>query len=97
MNPKMMQQLMQFAPLIFLFVVFYFLLIRPQKQQQKQRQEMLNALKVGDKVLTSGGIYGTITKVTENSLRVKIARDVEISVSRAGVASVTSKTDDEEE
>jgi len=88
--------LMQFLPLIALIAVFYFMLIRPQKVQQKKRQEMLDSLKVGDKILTSGGLYGTITEVRENSIRVKFAKDVVMRMARTGVQSITSGKQDEE-
>lgn len=83
-------------PFIIIFAFLYFMMIRPQRQQQKQRKEMLGSLKVGDKVVTSGGIYGTITKVNPQSLRVKIAKGVEVRVSRSGVSGKTSKDDSED-
>lgn len=70
--------------------LFYFMLIRPQQKQQKDRDKMLKALNVGDKVLTSGGIYGEITEIKDKSIRVRIAKDVVIRMTRAGVQSVTS-------
>ena len=76
------------------FVIFYFLLIRPQRQQAKQRQELLSALKVGDKVITTGGIYGEITEIKEKSVRVKIAKDVILRMDRSGIQGKTTKSDD---
>lgn len=81
--------------LVLYFVVFfgimYFLMIRPQQKQQKQRQAMLGSLRVKDKVITSGGIYGKITKIKEKSVVVQIAEKVEIEVTRAGIASVENR------
>ncbi|MCH9740507.1 MAG: preprotein translocase subunit YajC [Epsilonproteobacteria bacterium] len=67
-----MEQVAQFLPLIILFVIFYFLIIRPQQKQQKEHLAMLDSLEKGDKVLTSGGIYAEITKVEENFIKIKL-------------------------
>ena len=68
-----------FLPLILIFVVFYFLLIRPQQRKVKQHKEMLSNLKRGDKIVTSGGIIGTINKVADNrELTLQVADNVEI-------------------
>ncbi|MFA6448572.1 MAG: preprotein translocase subunit YajC [bacterium] len=72
-------------------VIFYFLLIRPQRQQMKARQALLASLKVGDKVITTGGIYGEITDIKEKSVRVKIAKDVILRMDRSGIQSKTTK------
>nr|WP_246556378.1 preprotein translocase subunit YajC [Desulfonema magnum] len=75
-----------FIPLILMFVIFYFLLIRPQQKKQKEHQEMLRNLKKGDRVLTSGGLYGRITSLDESTLTVEIADKVKVKVSRGYVA-----------
>ena len=81
-----------FFPLIVIFGIFYFLLIRPQQKRQKQvkldRETMLNALKPNDKVVTSGGIYGSIVAVRdkEDTLMLKIAQSVTVEVQRASIA-----------
>ena len=62
----------QFLPLIFLFGIFYFLIIRPQQKQQKEHTAMLDALTKGDKILTSGGLYAEIVKVEEDSIKIKL-------------------------
>ena len=59
--------LMNFAPIVLMLLIFYFLILRPQKKAQKERQEMLDSLKVGARVITIGGIYGTITKLLNAS------------------------------
>ena len=76
-----------FLPLILIFAVFYFLLIRPQQRKVKQHKEMLSNLKRGDKIITSGGIIGTINKVTDNrELNVEVAENVEIKIAPGMVA-----------
>lgn len=80
-----------FLPLILVFVVFYFVVIRPQQQQQKKRQEMLRALKKGDKVITVGGIHGEITEVDDDEVTLRIADKVEIRLSRSGVGRIKGK------
>ncbi len=77
-------------PLILIFGIFYFLLIRPQQKRQKQiqldRDALLNALKPNDKVVTSGGIYGSIVAVREDTLMLKVAQSVTIEVQRSAIA-----------
>lgn len=80
-----------FIPLILIFVVFYFLLIRPQQKQAKQHQAFLNDLKKGNKIVTKGGIHGTITGLTDNVLTLEIAKDVSIKLSRDAVAGSLNK------
>ena len=83
-----------FLPLILIFVVFYFLLIRPQQKKAKQHREMLAAIRRGDKIVTNGGIIGSVTKVIdENELMVEIADGIRVRVQRGMVASVRSKTE----
>lgn len=73
-------------PLIAMFAIFYFLLIRPQQKKQKEHTSMLEALKEGDNILTNGGIYGTIKKIKEDVLTVQIADNVRVKVSRKSVS-----------
>lgn len=75
-----------FIPLILMFVIFYFLLIRPQQKKAKEHQAMVSALKKGDKVITASGIYGVITKVEDNDVHVEIAENVRVKMIRANVA-----------
>ena len=80
-----------FAPLIFIFAIFYFLLIMPQQRRQKKWQQMLQELKTGDKVVTTGGLRGTIVALKDDYLHLRVPPDnLRIEVSRASVASVTS-------
>lgn len=74
-----------FLPIILLFVVFYFLLIRPQQKHQKQRQEMLQALKKGDRVQTAGGMHGVIKEIHDDLLIIRIADNVNVKFNRHGV------------
>jgi preprotein translocase subunit YajC len=78
------------VPMVLIFGIFYFLIIRPQQKKQRhaqtERDEMLSSLKSNDKVITSGGIYGTIIAVRENTVQLKIAQGVSIEVSRSAIA-----------
>jgi preprotein translocase subunit YajC len=76
---------------VIIFGVMYFLMIRPQQKQQKLRQAMLSSLRVRDKVITSGGIYGKINKVKDNSVMLQIADKVEIEVAKSGILSVENR------
>lgn len=78
-----------FAPLGIIFVIFYFLLIRPQKNQQKKVQQMLAAMRKGDNVVTRGGIYGVIAGIADNVVTVEISPNVKIKMSRDAIAQVT--------
>lgn len=82
-----------FLPLILIFVVFYFLLIRPQQKKAKQHREMLSALRRGDRVVTGGGIIGQVTKlVDEAEVEVEIAKDVKVRVLRGTIQDVLQRT-----
>lgn len=74
-----------FIPLILMFVIFYFLLIRPQQKKTKQHREMIAALKKGDRIITSGGIHGRITGIDETTLTVEISDRVRVKVARGNV------------
>ena len=84
----------QFIPLILIVIVFYFLLFRPQQKRFKEHQQMLDALRRGDRIVTNGGIVGTIKKVEsdESMLQVEIAPDVTVQVARSMVSEVVSRT-----
>ncbi|KZE29797.1 protein translocase subunit yajC [Crenobacter luteus] len=83
--------LMGFLPMIAIFAVFWFLLIRPQQKKMKEHQKMLTALEKGDEVVTQGGVAGRVTKVGEAFLTVEIANGVEIQVQRSAVAGKLEK------
>ncbi len=78
-------------PLILIFAVFYFLLIRPQQRKMKDHRALIESLKRGDQVLTSGGIFGKITKVDETTVTVEIAKEVQVQVQRSTIADVVNK------
>jgi preprotein translocase subunit YajC len=82
---------MQFLPLILIFVVFYFLLIRPQTKRAKEHKKMVEGLSKGDEVVTNGGLLGRITEVGENFVQVKVAENVEVKIQRQAVANLMPK------
>ncbi len=85
---------MSLLPLILIFVVFYFLLIRPQQKKVKKHQEMLDSLRRGDRVVTNGGLIGTIVKIaSDREVQVEIAEDVKVRVVRAMISDVLAKTE----
>ena len=77
-----------FLPIVLIFVVFYFFLIRPQNKKQKETQKMLDALKKGDKIITIGGIHGTISSVHEKTVIVKVDDNCKIEFNRSAISSV---------
>lgn len=81
----MSQGIQQFLPLIIIFAIFYFILIRPQQQRQKKHKEMLDSLKIGDKVITIGGIYGIIREIKGDVFTLEISKDVKINTTRNAI------------
>lgn len=73
-------------PFILVFVIFYFLLIRPQRTKQKRHQEMVEQLKSGDKVITAGGIHGTVMGVQKDRIELKVAANVKIDIAKNSIA-----------
>ena len=91
-----MESIGAFLPLILIFGVFYLLLIRPQQKKVKQHREMLNNLRRGDKIITSGGIIGTINKVADNrELQLQVSENVEIKIAPGMVADLYVTTEQE--
>jgi preprotein translocase subunit YajC len=82
---------MSFLPLILIFVVFYFLLIRPQQKRAKEHKQMVEGLRRGDRVVTSGGLKGKISKVADDVVEVEIASGVKVEVVRSTLAAVEGK------
>ncbi|MBZ5567772.1 MAG: preprotein translocase subunit YajC [Acidobacteriia bacterium] len=83
--------LVTFAPLVLIFVIFYFLLILPQQRRQKKWQQMLSELKTGDRVVTSGGLRGTVIALRDDSIHLRVPPDnLRLEVSRSSIVSVTS-------
>ena len=87
----------QFIPFILIFVIFYFLLIRPQKQKQKKLQLQVDAMRPGDKVITAGGIHGLITGIKKLSVTVKVDNNTKIQFEKSAIATVISKNSGQSE
>lgn len=77
--------------MVFMFLIIYFLMIRPEQKKQKERQSMINASKKGDKVVTVGGLMGTIHSVKENTVMVRIAENTIVELTKAAIASVMTE------
>ena len=82
----MMSQLTGMLPLVLMFVVLYFVMIRPQMKRQKEHRAMIDALSKGDEVATAGGILGTVTRLSEGVLYIQIAQGVEVQIQPSAVA-----------
>ena len=78
-------------PLVFIFVVFYFLLIRPQQKKYKAHQAMIDAVEKGDDIVTGGGIHGKVIKVDDSTATVKIADEVDIKIERSTISNVLTQ------
>jgi preprotein translocase subunit YajC len=83
--------LMQFLPLVLMFVVLYFIMIRPQMKRQKEHKAMIDALAKGDEVVIGGGVIGRVAKLGDSVLHLEVAKDVEIQVQRSSVIQVLPK------
>ena len=86
--------LMGFLPLVLIFVIFYFLLIRPQQKKTKEHKEMLDNVKKGDKIITSGGEYGVVEEVKPNTVIVKIAENVRVKYGKGYIAAIRQSDDE---
>lgn len=87
--------LISFLPFVFIIAIMYFMMIRPQQKRQKEHQKMVAALGKGDKVITSGGIHGTVQGTKETSVIVKIADNVKVEVERSAVTAVVKSSGSE--
>ena len=81
----------QFLPFVLVLGIFYFVILLPMKRRQKKVQQFLDGLKVGDRIVTTGGIYGSITKLGDRSVQVQIADKVRIEISKAAIAGYQGK------
>lgn len=88
MNEEMFAAIAGWTPIIFMLLIFYFLLYRPQKKARQEREEMLNSLKIGSRIITIGGIYGTVSELKNDSVKLKIADNVEIEVIKNAVNNI---------
>jgi preprotein translocase subunit YajC len=77
-----------FVPLIFIFIIMYFVMIRPQKKRQEQQQKLIGTLKTGDRVVTNAGIHGLISNVKETTVLVKVADNVKIEIDKSAITNV---------
>lgn len=82
-----------FFPILLIFVIFYFVLLAPMRKQQKKTKEMLSALKKGDRVVTTGGIYGTVAQIEDQIVWVKIADTVKVKMARSAITSVLTDSE----
>ncbi len=85
-----------FIPIILMFLIFYFLLIRPQQKQQSQHETMIKSLNKNDEVVTSGGLHGTVVGLKEKSVLLRIAENVKVEVDRSAVSKVEKARSEEE-
>lgn len=88
--------LLSLVPFILIFVIFYFLLIRPQQKKQKEQKALVDALKKGDKVVTSSGIWGTVTNLGKDTVTLQIADNTRIKIQRDNIARVRGEEEDKE-
>ncbi|MCL1886820.1 MAG: preprotein translocase subunit YajC [Betaproteobacteria bacterium] len=86
-----MDSISGFLPIILMFVVLYFLMIRPQQKKQKEQKDMVNALAQGDEIVTSGGLLGTVTKVSENHVSMQMASGAEVFVQKSAIVAQLPK------
>lgn len=86
MSPEFITTLAQYGPIVLMGLIFYFLLYRPQKKEQQKRNSMLDSLKKGDRIITIGGVHGTITALTDKVITLKVTDKVEVEISRTAVA-----------
>ena len=80
-----------FVPLIFIFIIMYFVMIRPQKKRQEQQQKLIGALKTGDRVVTNAGIHGLISNVKDTTVLVKVADNVKIEIDKSAITNVVKE------
>lgn len=82
----MNQQVQQFLPLILLFVVFYFLILRPQQKRQKEHRQLIESINQNDVLITIGGVYGKVVKVKDNTVVLRLAEKVEVEFEKSAIA-----------
>ena len=89
--------MMQFIPFIFIIAIFYFLIIRPQSKKRKETEKMLSSLKKGDKVVTIGGLHGTIQSVKDTTIILKVDDNIKLEFLRSAVSTIVAAGNDEKE
>jgi preprotein translocase subunit YajC len=90
-DPGLMGSLTTFAPLILMFVVMYFLMIRPQQKRQKELKSMMDALGKGDEVITAGGVLGRVTKLSDAYVTIEVSTGTEMTVQKSAVTALLPK------
>ena len=85
--------LTSFVPFIFIFIIMYFVLLRPQMRRQKEQQRLVSALKTGDRVVTNGGIHGLISNVKDTTVMVKVADNVKIEMEKSAISNVLKSSE----
>ncbi|MDH4097794.1 MAG: preprotein translocase subunit YajC [Nitrospira sp.] len=88
--------LLSFVPFVLIFVIFYFLLIRPQQKKQKEQKALLEAVKKGDKIVTTSGIWGTVTNLGKETVTLQIADNTKIKMQRENIARVRGEDEDKD-
>jgi preprotein translocase subunit YajC len=83
--------LAMFLPLVLIFIVFYFFIIRPQKKKEDQRKKMIEAVQKGNRVITIGGVHGTVTQVDETSVLVQVDNNTKLRIEKSALSSVVGK------
>ena len=86
--------LISFLPLLLIIGIFYFLIIRPQKKREQKRKDMIAAVEKGDKIITSGGVHGTVNRVDEHSVLVQVDSNVKLRIDKNSIANVGGEMDD---
>lgn len=94
-EPGLMTYLVQYSPLILMFAILYFLLIRPQQKRQKTRVAMLNSIKKNDKVVTIGGLHGTVVELTDDTVVLRVNDATKLTFDRSAVNSIVSASKEE--
>lgn len=87
-TPSMQQGFMQFVPFVLIFVVFYFMIIRPEKKRQQKHKDMVENAKKGEKVITTSGILGTIKNIKEDIVSIEIAENVQIDIMKTAISTI---------
>ncbi len=80
-------------PFLLIIVVFYFIILRPQQKRQKEREKLLSAVKKGDKIITSGGVHGTVEGLEDNTVLIKIADNVKVKMEKSAIGTIIGVTD----
>lgn len=94
-TPAAPNPLLQMLPLVFIFVIFYFMLIRPQQKKAKEHAKLVAGIKSGDKVVTNAGIHGIVANVKDTTVIVKVADNVKLEFDRAAIVTVKASEDSE--